>query len=230
MHNYPGSTRAAKNELHRNDLVGPNDGNPAKYLSFRRMHLTEAIKDKMDPAMIMSPKWNLARLGQITTPAKPKDGYITVKDLEQIQDVKDLLFGGFNIEKHESNIIKNKIVGVKDYVDFNPEECKERMKDLSKYNSQMSGMKNRVSHIDPKYFEKKRESLRPEIKRQKINADAGVVEKVKPMDYLPSHLFDKDISEALQPEKSGILTRDDSQQLISAYSSYKNNKKFVTYK
>ena len=84
------------------------------------------------------------------------------------------------------------------------------MADHHKYNTELSGVKSRVRVIDPNYFEKKRESLRPEVRRQKLNADAGAVEIIKAIDYLPSHLFDKEKNEGLVPERSGALTRDDS--------------------
>jgi hypothetical protein len=96
------------------------------------MNLKEDIKDKMDPALILSPRWQKEKK-TFVTPIKPKDGYVTKKDLAQLQNVKDMLFGGINVDKHESNIIKNSLVGVKNYRDFKPEECKVRMKSHHRY-------------------------------------------------------------------------------------------------
>ena len=114
-------------------MEGPNDGSNAKYLSFRRMNYTEDVKDKMDPALLISPRWQK----KYVTPIKAKDGYVTTKDLVKLQNVKDMLYGGINVDKHESNIIKNSLSGVKNYMDFKPEECKQRMNNLNHYSNQI---------------------------------------------------------------------------------------------
>ena len=147
----------------------------------------------MDPALLISPRWQK----KYVTPIKAKDGYVTTKDLVKLQNVKDMLYGGINVDKHESNIIKNSLSGVKNYMDFKPEECKQRMNNLNHYSNQIQYVKKQVTQIDVKYFEKKKESNLPENRQQKKKED-GSVEKIKPIDYLPLQLFEKDKNEMIK--------------------------------
>lgn len=123
------------------------------------------------------------------------------KDMQDLQTIKDALFGEINVDKHRKNILEHKLVGVVGYPDTSIIEVDKTINNLRKYNTQIDNVRSWVPHIDPDYFEKKRQSMLPEVRQEKQAVNSEVPLKIIPLTYVP-----RDIMRGQQP----ITVRDTS--------------------
>ena len=89
------------------------------------MNLKQKLIDDLNPAFVHEKEWKPTKVAkEYRSPKRSLDGYVTSKDLEELQVIKDTLYGGINIAKHQSNTFKPQM----DQTKF-----KEKIDALSKY-------------------------------------------------------------------------------------------------